>query len=238
MADVFPSLTQKWHTEAYESINPRRPELSAKGKVIMITGGGGAIGGATALAFAQAGSVKIAIVGRRDEPLQETKQRIESESPGAIVLTVHGDISDALSIKTAVHTIHQHFGEINILVANAAYLPRFQPVLEADPEEWWKGFETNTKGAFNLARALLSGPSAAKDLVVVDVSTCVVHMPAMHSASAYVSSKSAATKVWEIIAKENKDRMSLVHVHPGVVYSELNVKSGVIPADNGESLLL
>lgn len=233
MSAGFPSLTKKWHSEAYEAIDPKRPELSAKGKVVVITGGGGSIGGAAALAFAQAGAAKIAVIGRREGPLQETKQKVEAEVPGTKVLVVKGDLADESSMKNALAQVRDQFGEVNILVANAGYLSRFEPVLEADPEEWWRGFEINTKGAFNTARALLSGP-VAKDLIVVDVSTCVVHMPAMQSGSAYVSSKAASTKVWETIGRENQEKLSVVHVHPGVIYSELNVKSGITANDNGE----
>lgn len=233
MGDVFPSLTKKWHSEAYDAIDPRRPELSAKGKVIVITGGGGSIGCATALAFAKAGATKIAVIGRRGGPLSETKKTVESEVSGANVLTVQGDISDLESMKKALGEVLDKLGKINILVANAGYLPQFEAVLTADPEEWWRGFEINTRGAFNVARALLSGP-AADDLILVDVSTCVVHMPALRRASGYVCSKAASTKIWETVANENQDKMSLVHVHPGVIYSELNVKSGITATDNGK----
>lgn len=233
MGDVFPSLTKKWHSETYDAIDPRRPELSAKGKVIVITGGGGSIGCATALAFAKAGATKIAVIGRRGGPLSETKKTVESEASGSNVLTVQGDVSDGESMKKALREVLDKLGKINILVANAGYLPQFEAVLTADPEEWWRGFEINTRGAFNVARALLSGP-AADDLILVDVSTCVVHMPALRRASGYVCSKAASTKIWETVANENQEKMSLVHVHPGVIYSELNVKSGITATDNGK----
>lgn len=230
----FPSLTNQWHSQAYPAIDPTRPELSAKGKVIVITGGGGSIGGATALAFAKAGAERIAIIGRRDGPLQKTKTEVESAVHGAKVMVVNGDLADAQSVKTALQSVTKAFGEVDVLVANAGYLSHFESVSQADPEEWWRGFEINTKGAFNTCRALL--PVAAPGCIIVDISTCVVHMPAMASASAYVSSKLAGTKVYETFAAENKDKISVVHVHPGVVYSELNIKSGITAADDGEYL--
>ena len=58
------------------------------------------------------------------------------------------------------------------------------------------------------------------------------HMPAMASASAYVASKLAATKIYETFGAENP-HIEVAHIHPGVVYSELNVKSGVTPTDDG-----
>lgn len=166
----FPSLTKKWHDKPYAAIDPARPELSAKGKVIVITGGGGSIGGATCLAFARAGCQKIAIIGRRDGPLHDTKKKVESEVPGVEVFVIHGDLKEADSMRGALGNVKQELGEIDILVANAGYLPRFEAIREADPEEWWSGFETNVKGAFNLSRAFLS--VASKNAMVVEISTC------------------------------------------------------------------
>ncbi len=69
---LFPSLTKEWHAKTYPAIDPTRQELSAKGKVVVITGGGGSIGGVTATAYAKAGVEKLAIIGRRKSPLNET----------------------------------------------------------------------------------------------------------------------------------------------------------------------
>lgn len=233
----FPSLTNTWHSEPYDAISPTRPELSAKGKVVVITGGGGSIGRATTHSFAKAGSTKIAVIGRRAEPLEETKAKVEADMPGCSVLVIQGDIADAASIKSAIHTVKEKFGSIDIFVANAGYLSLFESVASAAPDEWWKGFEINTKGAFNTARALLSEGNLAEAAIIVDVSTCVVHMPAMANGSAYVSSKLAATKIWEMVSAEN-DKVEVVHVHPGVVYSDINVKSGITASDDCMSLPL
>lgn len=223
MADVFPSLTKVWHNKPYSDIDPTRPELSAKNKVIAITGGGGAIGSAIALAFARAGSRKIAVIGRREGPLRETKKKVENKVPNAHVLVVHGDLTQADSMRGALGNVKQELGGIDILVANGGYLPKFQALAEADPEEWRMGFETNVFGAFNLSRAFMS--VAAKDAIVVDISTCVVHLPAMKTASGYVASKLAATKIWETFRRETG--IDVVHIHPGVVHSVGVIKSWV-----------
>ena len=112
-------------------------------------------------------------------------------------------------------------------------MPEFTALAEASPEEWWEGFEINTRGAFNCTRALLS--SAAANAILVEISTGPVHMPAMAQGSAYIASKLAATKIYETFAAENED-IEVVHIHPGVIYSELNVKSGIMAADDGEHL--
>ena len=171
---AFPSLTKKWHSEAYEAIDPYRPELSQKDKVIAITGAGGAIGAATALAFAKAGAHKIALLGRRKQLLEKTKSSVEAAVPGVTVEPIHCDIADADSVRGAFGNIKKDLGPIDVLVCAAGYLSDFHALNDAEPEEWWKGFEINTKGAFNCSRALLSNCSSRA--ILVDISTCVVYV--------------------------------------------------------------
>lgn len=49
----IPSWTRIWQPKSYSAIDPYRPELSAKGKIIVITGGGSSSGRATTLAVAK-----------------------------------------------------------------------------------------------------------------------------------------------------------------------------------------
>ncbi|KAF2766521.1 NAD(P)-binding protein [Teratosphaeria nubilosa] len=227
----YPSLTKTWHDKPYPALDPTRPELSAKGKVVAITGGGGAIGGAIALAFAKAGA-KVAILGRGTNLLHETRDKVEKEVEGANVLCVHADISVADSLRGALGNVKKDLGELWCLVANAGYLPELKAMAEAEEEEWWKGFEVNVKGAFHTARAFPS--VAAKDAILVDISAGLVHIPAMPNASSYVSSKLAATKIYETLGREHPS-ISVIHIHPGVVKSELNLKAGMPSHDDGDS---
>ena len=65
--------TKTYHKATYPALDPTRPELSAKGKSIVITGGGTGIGAETAKYFAKAGASLIALLGRREEPLVTTR---------------------------------------------------------------------------------------------------------------------------------------------------------------------
>lgn len=177
-----------------------------------------------------AGATKIAVLGRRKEVLEKTKAMVEEAVPGTTVETIHADIANADSVRGAFGNIKKDLGPIDILVCNAGYLSKFERLEEADEEEWWKGYEINVRGAFNCTRALLS--NSAPKAILVDVSTCVVHMPAMAAGSAYVSSKLAATKVYETFGTEHPN-IEVVHVHPGVVSSEINAKSGIAAQDGG-----
>ncbi|KAJ5888244.1 oxidoreductase, partial [Penicillium taxi] len=77
----------------YDSISPARPELSAKGKTVLVTGGGTGIGAETAIYFAQADASRIALLGRREQPLLDTKATIEQKYHGVDVLVASTDIS-------------------------------------------------------------------------------------------------------------------------------------------------
>ncbi|KAL8801216.1 MAG: hypothetical protein Q9182_004610 [Xanthomendoza sp. 2 TL-2023] len=88
-----PSPTKAVHHDTYEAIDPTKSELSAKNKRVLITGGGSAIRRAIAKAFATARAKEIAITGRTEAALLETKELIESEPPGVTVTPIVADIS-------------------------------------------------------------------------------------------------------------------------------------------------
>ena len=141
MASV-PSVTKTWHNDTYPEIDvTKRPELSLKGKKVVISGGGAGIGRGITQAFADAGAATIAILGRRDAMLQDTKREVEAKNGGVTVTTHPTDIADIAAVKKAAEEI----GKWDVLVSNAAYLPEVQSLVDSDPEDWWMGFEVMYK---------------------------------------------------------------------------------------------
>lgn len=136
MKAAFPAPVNEWHNDTYAALNPKRPELSAKGKKIVITGGGYGIGRATAIAFAEAGAAGIAILGRKEAPLLETKEYIEKTYK--IPVSSHvADVTDEAAVKKAAKEI----GEWHVLDMNAGYFSSPAGTLEISADEWWKSFE-------------------------------------------------------------------------------------------------
>ncbi|TID18510.1 putative short chain dehydrogenase [Venturia nashicola] len=116
MIAPFPSPVLEWHNDTYASIDPKRPELSAKGKKVVITGEGYGISRDTAIAFAEAGAAAIAILGRKEAPLHETKEFIENKY--RISVSTHvTDVADESAVKQAAKEI----GEWHVLDMNAGY---------------------------------------------------------------------------------------------------------------------
>ena len=86
------------------------------GQVALVTGGGTGIGRATARELGRTGA-RIAICGRRPEPLEET--RAELEASGAECLAVQADIREPDEAESLVDQVLERFDRIDVLVNNA-----------------------------------------------------------------------------------------------------------------------
>jgi NAD(P)-dependent dehydrogenase (short-subunit alcohol dehydrogenase family) len=220
----LPSLTKIYHKSSYPAIDPKRPEHSAKGKTIIITGGGSnSIGGSIALSFARAGAEKIAIIGRTEKTLLETKSKVEAECPSTTVLVSIADISKPESIGKAAHQVRVTFGAWDIFVHNAGYLPDAVSLAGADTDDWWKGFETNVKFPHIFAKHFLT--KCRPNATFVSLSSAVLHFPAsaMTGLSSYSASKLAQLKLNEYLAAENP-HLRVFNVHPGSVETPMYEK--------------
>jgi citronellol/citronellal dehydrogenase len=87
-----------------------------EGRVALITGGGTGIGRATAVAFAASGA-RVAICGRRPEPLEETRSELEAQ--GAECLAHRCDIREPEEVQALVGATLERFDRVDVLVNNA-----------------------------------------------------------------------------------------------------------------------
>jgi citronellol/citronellal dehydrogenase len=95
--------------------SPLRPDANA-GRVALITGGGTGIGRATALELAGSGA-RIAVCGRRAEPLQQVAGEIEAA--GGEAIAVPADLREGDAVARVVGATLERFGTIDVLVNNA-----------------------------------------------------------------------------------------------------------------------
>jgi NAD(P)-dependent dehydrogenase (short-subunit alcohol dehydrogenase family) len=96
--------------------NPFRPGL-LESRTLLITGGGTGLGRSMALKCAGVGA-KIAVVGRREDPLKATVEDIEKA--GGKAAFAQCDVRDSGSVRSAFDSIEQALGPINALINNAA----------------------------------------------------------------------------------------------------------------------
>lgn len=115
--------------------------------VVLITGGGSGIGRAVARAFAEQGA-RIAISGRREEPLIETI----ADVPGDRVLVVAADVATAAGVDDLVEAVIARWGRIDVVIANAG-LSEPGTVDDLDDVAWERMRSVNVDGLIRLARA-------------------------------------------------------------------------------------
>ncbi len=216
----FVSFTKTWHSKLYPAIDPSRPELSAAGKNVIVTGGGTGIGRAIAISFARAGAASVAILGRRPDRLQTAAAEIvRAGSPATRVLTEVADVTQPASVEAAFARIGDQVGRIDVLVVNAGVLTTIGPVAGYDLDEFRRGFETNLFGVLNTVQAFL--PRAAPHAKLFNISSCIGHIAPFEGSASYAVSKAAGIKLLDFVASENPD-LHVVNVHPGVVDTEIN----------------
>lgn len=127
-------------------------------KVALVTGGGTGIGAAVARRIAAEGG-KVALVGRRPEPLKAVAEEI-----GAAVFAA--DAADTASMKAAVTAAAEQLGGIDILIANAGG-HGVGPTVSMSDETWDLAVRLNLNTAFVSARESLPHLIRSKGNIVV-----------------------------------------------------------------------
>ncbi len=143
-ADMFD--VEYWPLEQAKLGARQEPPLA--GQIAAITGAAGAIGAATAKAFAAAGA-EVALL---DVNLAAATEKAAAIGPAA--LPVQCDVTDAASVRTAFDQVAENFGGLDILVANAgaAWQGRIGEVDEAVLRQ---SFELNFYGQQRAAQAAI-----------------------------------------------------------------------------------
>ncbi|KIY04110.1 uncharacterized protein Z520_00802 [Fonsecaea multimorphosa CBS 102226] len=226
----FVSFTETWHNKPYPAILPSRPEISAAGKSVVITGGGTGIGKAAAIAFAQAGAKSVSIIGRRADRLQTAGAAIAEANSSTHVILQTGDVSNRTSIKAALDAIAAKTGgKIDIFLNNAGILPKEAAVIDYPESEVRRCFETNLMGSFNALQSFT--PLAAPGAKLLNIGSAISHwspLPEVPGVWSYAAAKAAALKMVEYYASENPN-IHVVSIHPGIVGTEINPNIPVGP---------
>ena len=193
---------------------------------MVVTGGGTGIGAETARCFAEAGASRIALLGRREQPLLDTKASIEHKFADVEVFVTSTDVRKKCDVDAAFSKFVGS-GKIHVLVSNAAMIGPRDPVRDVDGDKFLDAIQQNLKGSLNVAQAFLR--YAATDAVAIDVNSSAAHVNFGPGFAAYGVAQLAVFRLWDSLAFANPE-MSVFHIQPGVVDTDMNKEAGGVDA--------
>ncbi|CAN3126358.1 SDR family NAD(P)-dependent oxidoreductase [Mycobacterium sp. smrl_JER01] len=180
-----------------------------RGKVALVTGAAQGMGAAHARQLAAAGAT-VAVNDRADSA---ELSALAAEIGG---VTAAGDVSDPHRCHDIAAHVASTTGRLDVLVANHAYMT-MAPLLEHDPDDWWKVVDTNLGGTFFLVQSVLPHMrrAGAGRIVVITSEWGVTGWP---EATAYAAAKSGLISLVKTLGRElAKERIIVNAVAPGVV---------------------
>ncbi|KIM97347.1 hypothetical protein OIDMADRAFT_32347 [Oidiodendron maius Zn] len=223
------SIVSTQHIAPYARLAPSRLRQEFQGKAVLITGGGYGIGASIARSFAEAGVAAIILAGRTQSNLQSTADELTRSFPGVKVSYRTVDVASKVSVSNLFASLTD---SPDILINNAGYLPQPETFVTADLDEWWKGYEINVLGTAFVTQTYLrhraSQKAEAKEPgIVITLNTFAAYSARAPTLSSYVSSKTAAARVIELLAAEVPESVArFISVNPGAVKTAMYHKSG------------
>ena len=123
------------------------------GKKAVITGADSGIGRAVAIAYAREGADVLLSYLNEDEDAEDTARLVREAGRKAVLLP--GDIAQAQQCRDIIDRAVAEFGQIDVLVSNAAYQMSHESLDEISDDEWEHTFATNVSAFFYLVKAAL-----------------------------------------------------------------------------------
>lgn len=165
---------------------------------VIVTGGGGGIGGATCRRFAREGA-RVAVFDRDLAAAERTAAQIVADGGTAIALAC--DITDRAMVDAAVARVVQAFGGVDVLVNNAGW-DVFKPFTKTQPSEWNPLIAINLVGALHMHHAVLPLMVDRKAGRIVNVSSDAARVGSSGEA-VYAACKGGLVAFSKTIAREH-----------------------------------
>ncbi len=200
-------------------------------KVVIVTGGGGGIGGATCKRFAEAGS-RVAVLDIALQAAERTAAAIIAS--GGTAKAFACDITDYEAVSKAVAAVIAALGPIDILVNNAGW-DVFRLFKDSTPAEWQKLIAINLVGALNMHHVVLPGMIARQSGRIVNIASDAAKVGSSGEA-VYAACKGGLVSFSKTLAREHARQGITVNVvAPGATNTNLfaDYKKG---ASNPEKL--
>lgn len=187
-----------------------------KNKVAYITGGSKGIGFGVAQKLLEQG-MRVAISSRS---MSSAKQAADQLGNHELVMPVESDVTSLQSEMEAVKKITEHFGQLDILIANAG-VGQFAPIDALSEDAWRETIDTNLTGVFNSVKASVEMLKKSKGYIITMASLAGANF--FETASAYNASKFGLVGFTQAIMLDlRKHGIKVTTIMPGSVATHFN----------------
>lgn len=184
------------------------------GKVALVTGAGGGIGAAIAVAFGALGAETIVHYHRNGEGAQRTVGAIEEA--GGRAVAVGADLSSRDGVESLLAAASGD--RVDVVVNNAGDLIRRSPLHEASDELYDEVLDTNLRSTFMICRAVLPGMRARQSGSIINVSSVAARNGGGAGSVLYAAAKAAVSTLTRGLAKEvAAEGIRVNAIAPGVI---------------------
>ncbi|WEK37857.1 MAG: SDR family oxidoreductase [Candidatus Pseudobacter hemicellulosilyticus] len=191
--------------------------MNTNKKVAYITGGSKGIGYGVAKALLDNG-FRVAISGRNEQAVKEAAASLSADA--ADVLALVSNVQDLASEQKAIEQVVSHFGQLDVLVANAG-VGHFAPIDQLTTEQWNATIDTNLTGVFHSVKASIDPLKKSQGYIITIASLAGTNF--FENASAYNASKFGLVGFTQAVMLDlRKYGIKVSTIMPGSVATEFN----------------